>query len=175
MAAVLTGARIGERIAFNYGRQPWAHAIDVYVSPFETVQHKVDWLANKPGIIHTNQSLLETHHYWATIEYAPVPRYARRSSVSGIRSAQKDAPIYERVSDYNEVGSGVQRRTRKCMVIRSLTTTQWNGNLCSMIFWTSFDHANRLSFSKSALTYIVKWKLKNTLRSLSSVLDTSKI
>jgi hypothetical protein len=87
----------------------WAHAIDVYVSPFGTVQHKVGWLANKPGIIHTNQSLLETHHYvWATIENAPVPRYVRRSSVSDIRSAQKDAPIYKRVSDYNEVGGGVQ-------------------------------------------------------------------
>lgn len=32
-----------------------------------------------------------------------------------------------------------------------------------------------VKFSKSALTYSVKWKLKNTLRSLSSALDTSKI
>ena len=56
------------------------HAIDVYVSPFGAVQHKIGWLANKPGIIHTNQSLLETPIMcWATIENAPVPRYVRRS------------------------------------------------------------------------------------------------
>ena len=42
-----------------YDANVWAHAIDVYVSPFGTLQHKVGWFANKPGIIHVNTTLLE--------------------------------------------------------------------------------------------------------------------
>ena len=38
----------------------WAHAIDLYIAHHGTIQHKVGWTANKPGIVHTNRQLLET-------------------------------------------------------------------------------------------------------------------
>jgi hypothetical protein len=48
----------------------WAHAIDVYISPFGTIQHKVGWFANKRGIIHSNLNLLGTDFIWTLIEDA---------------------------------------------------------------------------------------------------------
>ena len=38
----------------------WAHAIDLYLAHHGTIQHKVGWTANKPGVVHTNRRTLKT-------------------------------------------------------------------------------------------------------------------
>lgn len=35
----------------------WANAIDLYLCHFGTLQHKVGWLAIKPGLVHSNQAI----------------------------------------------------------------------------------------------------------------------
>jgi hypothetical protein len=86
----------------------WAHAIDVYVSPHGTLQHKVGWLTNKPGIIHTNHELLECppSYIWTKIEGARKPSYVRLNTVTHIRSADKQPVIYREISDFGESGAG---------------------------------------------------------------------
>lgn len=37
----------------------WAHAIDLYLVHHGSIQHKVGWIANKPGVVHTNKKVLE--------------------------------------------------------------------------------------------------------------------
>ncbi len=37
----------------------WAHAIDLYLAHHGTIQHKVGWTANKPGVVHTNRKILK--------------------------------------------------------------------------------------------------------------------
>jgi hypothetical protein len=50
----------------------WAYAIDLYFVHHGTIQHKVGWTANKPGVVHTSKNLLkkkksvlELPAYWA--------------------------------------------------------------------------------------------------------------
>lgn len=42
----------------------WAHTIDIYLAHHGTIQHKVGWLANKPGIVHSNKKTLEKRNQW---------------------------------------------------------------------------------------------------------------
>lgn len=37
----------------------WAHAADVYLAHQGSIQHKIGWIANKPGVVHTNSKMLE--------------------------------------------------------------------------------------------------------------------
>ena len=90
-----------------YDANVWAHAIDFYVSPYGTLQHKVGWFANKPGIIHTNKTALEHPVVWAAIENEIKPCYVRRSAVSDVRNDKKEAIIYREVSDLKESGAGI--------------------------------------------------------------------
>lgn len=38
----------------------WAHNIDLYLANHGTIQHKVGWTANKPGVVHGNSRRLST-------------------------------------------------------------------------------------------------------------------
>ena len=93
-----------------YDANVWAHVIDVYVSPYGTLQHKVGWLAHKPGITHANTTVLENpgkKYIWAAVENAVKPRYVGRGAVSDVRSIKKEAIIYREVSDLKESGAGI--------------------------------------------------------------------
>ena len=92
-----------------YDANVWAHAINFYVSPYGTLQHKVGWLASKPGIIHANTTVLENQakYVWAAVENAIKPRYVGRAAVSDVRSIKKEAVIYREVSDLKESGAGI--------------------------------------------------------------------
>ena len=90
-----------------YDANVWAHAIDVYVSPYGTIQHKEGWFASKPGIIHTNTTALKNPVIWAVIENEIKPHYVRRAAVSDVRNAKKEAIMYRKVSDLKESGAGI--------------------------------------------------------------------
>jgi hypothetical protein len=36
----------------------WSTMIDLYISPYGTMQHKAAWFGNKPGVVHSNPSVL---------------------------------------------------------------------------------------------------------------------
>jgi hypothetical protein len=42
----------------------WANSIDFYLAHHGTIQHKVGWLANKPGIVHSNTKVLKSSHHY---------------------------------------------------------------------------------------------------------------
>ena len=42
----------------------WANSIDFYLAHHGTIQHKVGWLANKPGIVHSNTKVLNSSHHY---------------------------------------------------------------------------------------------------------------
>ena len=88
----------------------WAQAIDVYVSPYGSLQHKVGWFANKPGLVHTNETLLQNRaeYVWAAVENGIPPRYITRDSVSDIKSESKERLAYNEISDASESGAGIQ-------------------------------------------------------------------
>jgi tetratricopeptide (TPR) repeat protein len=56
----------------------WAYAIDCYLAHYGTIQHKVGWTANKPGIVHTNRQTLKRS------DYISVCSWARENSVMPI-------------------------------------------------------------------------------------------
>ena len=91
----------------------WAHAIDVYISPFGTIQHKVGWFANKRGIIHSNLNLLGTDFIWTLIEDAKTPNYVRASSVVDVPSGLTGETIYKSTNDRREIGTGAVAADRK--------------------------------------------------------------
>ena len=84
-----------------YDANVWAHAIDVYVSPYGTLQHKVGWLANKPGVIHANTTLLNyrAEYVWTAVEHGIKPYYVPRAAVTDVRSIEKQSPLYRESAD----------------------------------------------------------------------------
>jgi hypothetical protein len=42
----------------------WANSIDLYLAHHGTIQHKVGWLANKPGVVHSNTKVLKSSHHY---------------------------------------------------------------------------------------------------------------
>ncbi|WP_243397393.1 hypothetical protein [Crocosphaera subtropica] len=40
----------------------WNHVIDLYLAQHGSAQHKIGWIANKPGVIHTNKSTFSAPH-----------------------------------------------------------------------------------------------------------------
>jgi hypothetical protein len=97
-----------------YDANVWANAIDVYVSPYGTLQHKVGWLAKKPGVIHANTTLLDyrAEYVWTAVEHSIKPRYVLRAAVTDVRCIEKQPPIYRELSDLNESGAGILSHNR---------------------------------------------------------------
>jgi hypothetical protein len=91
-----------------YDANVWAHAIDVYVAPYGTLQHKVGWFANKPGLIHANTAVLDNQakYIWAAVENPIKPRYVGRAAVIDVENSNK-TDIYREVSDFEESGPGI--------------------------------------------------------------------
>jgi hypothetical protein len=92
-----------------YDANVWAHAIDVYVSPYGTLQHKVGWLANKPGIVHANTTVLDhpAKYVWTPVQHGIKPRYVQRAAVTDVRNIGRKPVIYREVSDLKESGAGI--------------------------------------------------------------------
>jgi len=156
----------------------WAHAIDVYVSPYGTLQHKVGWLTNKPGIVHSNQKLLENppRYIWTAVENAIRPHYVRRVAVADVLNIQEKGTIYRQVSDLNEIGAGIQAAIKRVQADPEFN----NYELCWMTL--NKDVLNLLHSSKATirldwwmLMNNLKRKAKNILQGLTRSLDTSKI
>lgn len=73
----------------------WAHAIDIYLAHYGTIQHKVGWLANKPGIVHSNQKVLKYTYGAAFVgnarEFGINPIYISHIHVKDIKIEGKEA------------------------------------------------------------------------------------
>jgi hypothetical protein len=98
-----------------YDANVWAHEIDVYLSPYGTLQHKVGWLANKPGVIHANRTRLDwrAEYIWTAVEQGIKPRYVPRAAVTDVPSTEKKPLIYAEASDLNESGAGILSHNRR--------------------------------------------------------------
>ncbi|MDJ0688698.1 MAG: hypothetical protein QNJ41_09320 [Xenococcaceae cyanobacterium MO_188.B32] len=65
----------------------WANAIDIYLAHHGTMQHKVGWLANKPGVVHSNSKVLGSFKWIVGVrefEIRPVyinQKYARNVDI----------------------------------------------------------------------------------------------
>jgi hypothetical protein len=153
----------------------WAHAIDVYVSPYGTLQHKVAWLANKPGIIHTNQTLLEnpSQYIWAAIANAIPPRYVRRASVEDVRNIQVEAVLYRKLTDAR---TGVQAEAKSVQGDPEFNNYElhWRALYDDLLDLLKSPKIT-LKLALSVLLHRSKRKLKKALQSLTSRLDPSKI
>jgi hypothetical protein len=99
-----------------YEANIWAHGVDVYLSPYGTLQHKVAWFAKKPGIIHSNKTVLEasSKHLWAAFEYPVKPRFARHALVRDVHHNKEQPLIYRETSDWQkESGAGVLSMSKR--------------------------------------------------------------
>jgi hypothetical protein len=152
----------------------WAHNIDVYVSPYGSLQHKVGWFTNKPGIVHTNQTLLENPaaYVWANVENGIPPQYIGSATVTDYESRAKEGTGYNEIEDATESGAGIQaanKRVRENPEFNNYSI-QWEGlhnELSALI---------RSSRTKSAMTPLLlanrlKRTLRMTIRSITNVLS----
>jgi hypothetical protein len=149
----------------------WAHAVDLYVSPFGTLQHKVGWLANKPGIIHANQSLLGNfyrNYVWTTVEDAYAPKFVRRSSVVNVDNTRLKLILYSSMYDRTEAGAGINETNKRLKLGQEFFNYQ--------VEWSSlyFDILDMIKSPRSiitteALTYKLIFKLRNSLRILTNI------
>jgi hypothetical protein len=152
----------------------WAHAIDVYVSPYGSLQHKVGWLANKPGLVHTNETLLQSpaKYVWAAVENGIPPRYVRGASVTDIKSEPKERTAYNEIGDASESGAGIQaanRRVRKNPEFNNYSIT-WEG-LHQDLFDLIRSSKPQNGMARLLLANRIKRKLRLTVHSITNVLS----
>jgi hypothetical protein len=151
----------------------WAHAIDVYVSPYGSLQHKVGWLANKPGLVHTNETLLQrpAKYVWAAVENGIPPRYVRGASVTDIKSEPKERTAYNEIGDASESGAGIHaanKRVRKNPEFNNYSIT-WEG-LHQDLFDLIRSSKTKNGMARLLLANRVKRKLRLTVHSITNVL-----
>jgi hypothetical protein len=93
----------------------WAHGIDVYLSPYGSLQHKVAWFTNKAGIVHTNQTLLKNPaaYVWANVENGIPPQYVDRARVTDHRPRPEERITYNEIEDAGESGAGIQAANKR--------------------------------------------------------------
>lgn len=74
----------------------WANTIDLYLTNHGTTQHKVGWLANKPGIVHSNKTILKRNNQWvANLRESGInPIY-----ISDIHVKDSDVEFLQRTKD----------------------------------------------------------------------------
>jgi hypothetical protein len=155
----------------------WAHAIDVYVSSHGSLQHKVGWLTNKPGIIHTNQTLLEnpSAYIWAAAENGLRPRYVRPAAVDDVRDHRVETVIYREVREAQGKGwiqTGVKAvKGNPEFNNYKLDWEPLYEDLLDLI------RSPKITFrlAPSTLVHKAKRKVKKTLRRVTSSLDPFKI
>jgi hypothetical protein len=149
----------------------WAHAIDFYVSPYGSLQHKVGWLANKPGIIHTNRSLLKrpSKHVWIGVENAIKPRYIDPTAVEDVGTVEKRAALYKERCDRTEVGAGV---------LASDERAQWNAEFDNYaVDWRMLRQQlidlieSHQTPRKISLPALADRSLQHVVRTVQSVID----
>jgi hypothetical protein len=160
-----------------YDANVWAHAIDVYVSPYGTLQHKVGWFANKPGTIHSNKTVLQwTKHLWAGRENAIKPRAVR---YAGVVDAQKikQAVIYRETSDWhNESGAGIQSMAKRVQSDPEFDNYEldWEAlysDLIDLIRSPKMLH----KLDREIMALACKRKIKKALHVLTNYVDRDKI
>ena len=83
----------------TYESVVWAKAIDFYIAPFGSGLTKVTYIANKPGIVHTNHTALNPKviNQWyngVQRENGIMPTYISRENINDIKGSGK-APIYD--------------------------------------------------------------------------------
>ena len=152
----------------------WAHAIDVYVSPYGSLQHKVGWLANKPGLVHTNETLLQSpaKYVWAAVENGIPPRYVRAASVTDIKSEPKERTGYNEISDASESGAGIQaanRRVSKNPEFNNYSIT-WEG-LHQDLFDLIRSSKRQNGMSRLLLANRIKRKLRLTVYGITNLVS----
>jgi hypothetical protein len=152
----------------------WAHAIDVYVSPYGSLQHKVGWLANKPGLVHTNETLLQSpaKYVWAAVENGIPPRYVRAASVTDIQSEPKERTGYNEISDASESGAGIQaanRRASKNPEFNNYSIT-WEG-LHQDLFDLIRSPKTQNGMSRLLLANRIKRKLRLTVYGITNLVS----
>jgi len=152
----------------------WAHAIDVYVSPHGSLQHKVGWFTNKHGIVHTNQTLLQTpaKYIWESVENGIPPRYIDSASVTDIQSASEERIFYNDITDASEIGAGTQATNRKVRQNAEFTnySVQWralHSDLVDLIKSPKIKHR----MAAFMLAHRVRRKVRLTMRNIVSVLS----
>jgi hypothetical protein len=161
-----------------YDANVWAHAIDVYVSPYGTLQHKVGWLANKPGIIHTNTTLLEhsTKYIWAPVVCAVRPWYVPRTAVTDLRSIKKQANTYQEVSDLKESGAGILSAIERVQGDPEFDNYEldWEGLYGDLAYLIRSNKILRKLDCKM-ITIDCKRKMKKILHNILNTVDLAKI
>lgn len=165
-----------------YDANVWAHGVDVYLSPYGSLQHKVAWFANKPGIIHANKTILEASskqlkHLWAAFENPVKPRFARHDTVADVQYDGEQAVIYRETSDWHkESGAGVLSMSKKHQRMPEFGNYEldWEAlytELADLI--RSPDIWHRID--PEIMVHLGKRKLKKILHMITNYVDRDKI
>jgi hypothetical protein len=155
----------------------WAHAIDVYVSPYGTLQHKVGWFANKPGIIHTNRTVLAnpSKYIWAAIDNAIRPHYISDAAVTDIRNLER-AVLYRELRDLNESGAGILAAVKRIQEDPDLDNYDVDWEVLLKELLELIRSPRRTAhLDLSVLADRSKKRAKKILQSLTNLFDRSKI
>jgi hypothetical protein len=83
----------------------WAHAVDLYLCHFGTLQHKIAWLARQPGIVHANSRISANANSqfrsYGVREFGIPPKFIDSSQIKDISIVMSELDLRNTVDNYD--------------------------------------------------------------------------
>lgn len=83
----------------------WAHAADLYLCHFGTLQHKIAWFALKPGIVHANSRISSNTNSqsrcYRVREFGILPKFINPSQIKDISIDMSELDLRNNVDNYD--------------------------------------------------------------------------
>lgn len=93
---------IGESI---FSAHLWAHAVDLYLCHFGTLQHKIAWFASKPGIVHSNSRISANKssqfRCYGVKEFGIPPKFINPGQIKDISVVMSATDLRNTVDNYD--------------------------------------------------------------------------
>ncbi len=83
----------------------WAHSVDLYLTHFGTLQHKVAWFAIKPGVVHTNarnsSSQKSRYRCYKVREFGIEPKFFTADEIKTLPLAMSQNDLRTNIDNYD--------------------------------------------------------------------------
>jgi hypothetical protein len=153
----------------------WAQAIDFYISPYGSLQHKVAWFAQKPGVVHSNKTILNdpARYVSSAVENPIQPRYLSITDVSDVRPDTDAEVRYNEIDDANESGSGISTLNKQRRGNPEFNNYVINSEALCNTVESVLESSKTLHPQVPAVVFASKRNLKAIMRMVTSFSDTS--
>jgi hypothetical protein len=147
----------------------WVSEVDLYIAHAGSNQHKIGWLSNKPGIVHSNAEVLRRNqngrsYYHKVREFGIPPVFIAPHFVRDIptSASQQTTELRDDLSNYDidvsQLSEQVEAMARSLVGRRSGTRVipSMLGSLRRRVYRSRFAHDARLRLGRSSIGTLLR-------------------